>query len=791
MFGQQISASIRPNQTQKVTFCDKITSVINSQPFSHFGEALRYLRKRNRMTQDELGRVVGYSREQIARLENGSRHPDVTAVRALFAPALKLDAQQVDALLQLAQQARTKRTATYQLPAPLVALIGRSAELRHLTHLLPQTRLLTLVGAPGIGKTRLALAVGRECQPRFADGAAFVSLAAVEAVVDVSRAVLTALGITQRQDDEATVLSQLANQQVLLVLDNCEQLLPELSLVVAGWLEQLPHLTLLCTSREPLDLYGEQLYTVPPLAVPQDNGDLRHLATVPALALLLVRIKAWDSSWVLSAENAHDLTALCRLLDGLPLALELAAVRLRDQSAATILNQLNSVPDTSWLRQQQHNIAPRHRTLQRAIEWSVRLLSAEQQQTFARLSLFRGGCDEAAALAVTNCERTSLLALTHANLIQWHDERINLLEPLRLDAYMRLVAGGQLAIYQERHAVYYASVAADIWHGMLGDAQAIWAERALRDHDNLLTALRWAIDTQNGELAIEIAGRLWWFWYRHGFLTLGRDLLTAALQLTTPNLNQRAIALNGLASICMEQGDTTASLSYHQAGLTLRRQLNDETGVATVLHNMGLTAHRMGDYEQAIDWLLESISHDEQENALNYAHLGLIAQEIGDLQQGQRWLEQAYALAQSADSWTQAFVACNYADLQCASGDVTHARQLAERSLQLFSEQQDELYISDVQLVLAQIALAEGMLQESADWCEQAVSGYRRRQQAPSLVMALLVQAQVAWQMADRPMAAHALAEAETTQQQAAVILTPRCRLLMQQVAELIHNRSK
>jgi len=751
-----------------------------------FGTALRFFRKRKRLTQAEMGRAVGYSREQIARLENGSRQPDITAVTALFVSALALHAQEAEKLLELAHQARGDRSAAprYQPPAPLVPLVGRTAECQRLTTLLSQTRLLTLVGAPGIGKTRLALEIAR--QSHFADGAAFVSLGHLHTVSDVIYTILTVLAVARHDGDEASLLTHLANTHLLLVLDNCEQLLPDLSLSVGRWLERLPHLTLLCTSREPLDLYGEQRYSVPPLELPKpaDAADLITLAAVPSMALLLARVRARHPSFALSDENAPALITLCHSLDGLPLTLELAAAQLPNHSPATIIAQMHSLGGTAWLRQHLHNIAPRHRTLQLAIDWSVRLLPAEQQHTFARLSVFQGGCDETAALGVTGCQHDTLEALARANLIQWQDERITLLETLRLDGFARLLALDQVNDYQERHTTYYAALAKSVHYGLLGDEQRVWAERALRDHPNFVAAVRWAINNQNGELAIALTGRLWWFWYRQGLLTLGRDLLTAALQLTTHDLDQRAQALNGLASICMEQHATAESLHYHQEGLALRQQLGDQVGLSVVLHNMALTAYRMNDYEQAIDWMLEAIAASpDSQNALNYAHLGLIAQEMGDLEQGRRWFETAQTLAETADSWTQAYVACYYADLLCAAGDVTQAQALAESSFRLFSDQQDAFYISDAQLVLARIASARGADQDAMAWCEQAIAAYRQRQQWSELAVALLLQAQLMLQAGDKTMAQAALEDALAAAQQLPVPPTPRAKQQFKQIA--------
>ena len=364
-----------------------------------FGPSLRYLRKRARLTQDELGRAVGYSREQIARLENGSRLPDLAVIAALFVPALRLERERAlaERFLALAGQTRALRvtiTRTQETrveliqemldtpdrgqfapPAPLLPLLGRRTEVDELLARLRDARLVTIVGAPGIGKTRLALEVAHAAQAQFADGAAFVSLAEVQAADDIPYAVLGVLGVSPapQQSPDAAIADALAARELLLVLDNCEHLLDGVTRF-ADWLARAPGLKLLCTSRAPLDLYGEHEWPLAPLAVPDlaEPPDRARWGQLPALQLLLARARAADPAFALSDDNLLPLASLCVALDGLPLALELAAVRLRDLSPATLVQQLLALRghaqlSSTWLGQTRRNVAERHRTLHAAI----------------------------------------------------------------------------------------------------------------------------------------------------------------------------------------------------------------------------------------------------------------------------------------------------------------------------------------------------------------------------------------------------------------------------------------
>ena len=379
----------------------------------------------------------------------------------------------------------------------------------------------------------------------------------------------------------------------------------------------------------------------------------------------------------MTSDNILPLATLCVALDGLPLALELAAVRLRDLPPDLLAQQLLTLRghgrlSSTWLQQDKRNIAERHRTLQAAIGWSVRMLTPDQRAAFMRLGVFAGGCSDAAAEAVTGADAGMLAQLARANLVRYSEGRVTLLETLRAFAYEQLADTGQLAACQHSHAAHCAAFTQQVFTGLLGDDQAAWMQRALADHNNCLAALRWALATADGELAIALAGRLWWFWYRRGLLELGREMLAAALRLTTPDLAARATALNGLASIHLALDEYADSLACHREGLALRDQLGDAPGKASVLHNMGLTAYMSGDYARAIAWLTESIAADPTDDPMQaWAHMGIIALDMLDVPQARGWLERAYErVTQQPEGWGRAFVLHNLADALRAGGGI-------------------------------------------------------------------------------------------------------------------------
>ena len=744
-----------------------------------FSEALRYLRKRAHLTQDELGRSVGYSREQIARLENGSRLPDLAVVAALFVPALDIQHQPklIQQLLELAGQirnassgtqritvTRTTQTKTrrvleivsqespspYTLPSPLFPLIGRSVETDSICNLLlGEARLVTLIGTPGIGKTRLALEVAHTFKIHFAQVVCFAALDSAQNVKDVPGAVAAALGITQTADQtiEAAIRTHLAGREILLVLDNCEHVL-EASNLFGEWLAAAPKLKLLCTSRMALDLYGEHEWELSPLALP----DLAHLPAldelnkIAAIQLIVARIRTANPTFLLNIDNAITIATLCVALDGLPLALELAAARMHEMAPNELLRQIVSARSRSQLsstllQQTKRNVAERHRTLHDAVAWSYHLLTPAQQAVFMRLGVIVGGCTIQTAKAICGIDLATLQTLAAASLIRIEIEspegRVTMLETLRSFALEQLISADLLNSLQRTHAVYFAEYAEKIFKEVQGEQQAHWLAQTRLDHDNFRSALRFALEQDDADIAVTIAGGLWWFWYRQGFLLEGRQWLEASLHrpvhsaLTETQKRKRAIALNGAGSMACEQCDYSSAMAWHKEGLALRHELEDQIGIATVLHNMAMVARCQGEYEHAIQLLEESLTliqgtSDRSEIVMNLANIGIIAGEMNNLELAQSWLDRAMETVNSTeDPWETAFIAVNLAQILFWQGNLKQAKKLAQQSLQLFRELGDLLYLPESQLILAQIAIEQGDLSEAKQFCAEILHHYQ------------------------------------------------------------------
>jgi predicted ATPase/class 3 adenylate cyclase len=528
------------------------------------------------------------------------------------------------------------------LPAPPDALIGREREIAEVRQLLATGRLVTLTGPGGMGKTRLALAVGHELMPAFPDGVAFVDLSSLRDPSLVVPTIAAALGVAESGErplrDE--MIAAIASKELLLILDNFEQVLDAAS-VVAELLAACPHLKILATSRAPLRLRGEQDYPLQPLALP-DLANLpppAALSRYGAVSLFIERARAVRPTFIVTEETAPALAAICRALDGLPLAIELAAARVRLLPLPALLARLDQ--PLAFLADGARDLPARHQTLRATIAWSHDLLRPEEQVIFRRLAVCVGGCTLEAAERLA-AAGDGLLADRSATTGQWPtatsqqpafdlfadiealvdqsllrddqrttaEPRVAMLETIREFALERLESSGEAAAARRAHAEFFLGLAEQAEPQLTGADQALWLDRLETEHGNLRAALAELERTGEGVAFVRLAGALWRFWWLRGHLSEGRRWLEQALAGGgDAGAADRARALDGTGALAEAQGDVEVAQGLHEEALALRRALGDRLGCARSLENLGIIElHDRGNRERARAHFAESLA---------------------------------------------------------------------------------------------------------------------------------------------------------------------------------------
>lgn len=583
------------------------------------------------------------------------------------------------------QQGPLAARPRFTLPVPLTAVVDREHEVAAVTDLLrrDEIRLLTLTGPGGVGKTRLALHLAGGLAERGADGAVFVNLAPIRDPKLVELTIARALGLEDAgsRPVRERLTEYLRERQMLLLLDNFEQVL-EAAPPVAELLQVCPRLTALVTSRAALHVRGEHQYPVQPLAVP----DLRQpwsteaLARYPAVALFVQRAQAVKPDWDIPGSHGPVVAQICRCLDGLPLAIELAAARIK------------SLPPEDMLRRLEHrlpmltggprDLPERQKTMRDTIAWSYYLLDAAEQALFRRLSIFVGGCTLEAAEAIAGAERwgreseqsgaTSDALHSAATLLQGLESledmslvhvvrqtdaeaRFGMLETIREYGLERLDAAGELATAHERHAAYYLALVESAEPNLTGPQQATWLDRLEREHDNLRTALRRVAETGEVHLGLRMAGALWHFWWTHGHLSEKRTWLGGLLSRNHTDevaggdhRAARAKALHGAGVLASYQGDFGHGATLLDESLALYRELGDSVGLAGALVGLGNASQWLEDYGRAAVLFEEGLAlyrdlGDRQGIANALTNLGTLLMLRGEYAQAATLYEESLA----------------------------------------------------------------------------------------------------------------------------------------------------
>jgi predicted ATPase/class 3 adenylate cyclase len=590
------------------------------------------------------------------------------------------------------------------LPVQLTSFVGRARELSEVKQLLAEARLLTLTGPGGTGKTRLALQAAGEMTADFRAGLFFVALAPVSdpRLVASTMAQSISLAETPGRSVVDSLKDYLQSKPVLLVLDNFEQVIAAAPLV-AELLAACPQVKFLVTSREGLHLSGERVYPVPPLALPglTEAPSPESLSQYAAVELFVQRAQAVKPGFRISDETAPAVAAICSRLEGLPLAIELAAARIKLLPPHALLARLERRLDI--LTGGARDLPARQRTLRDAIAWSYDLLDENEQALFRRLSVFVGGCSVEAveAVALPSPDRVSsvdlLESLLDKSLLRQvegaHGQpRFAMLEVLREFGREVLEERGEHHTLRDRHARFFLALAEQAEASLETAGQVHWMDRIEQEHDNLRAALEWSQATEGKEdLCLRLAGTLGLFWETRGYFSEGRARLSALLSTATAQGRTAAHAklLARAAELAYRQSDYEATIAFAGKSLAIYREIGDKQGIASALIKLGNAATEGGDYRAASELLSEALAiwrerEDKHGTARALISLGWAALRPGDYLLAKARLEEALAISRElGDTRSIGFELSGLGEVALRQGDYGRATQLLEESLAL------------------------------------------------------------------------------------------------------------
>ncbi|MDQ5825282.1 MAG: tetratricopeptide repeat protein [Chloroflexota bacterium] len=652
--------------------------------------------------------------------------------------------------VQLQPQAlRSSDSLTSNLPKPTTTLLGRDEEAEAVSRLLLRdgVRLVTLTGPPGSGKTRLGIEVARRVQDQFRSGVVFIPLAAISNADMVLPSIAQALGVRESADRplQDLLAAFLSDRQMLLLLDNFEQVVwsaPKLFELLAASSE----LKMLVTSRTLLHISGEYNYPVPPLKVPDHRAlpPLDSFMQYASVQLFAARAEAVKPSFRVTTKNMTAVAGICARLDGLPLAIELAAARVRLMEPAQILEGLTD--SLKLLKDGSRNLPSRLQTLYNAIAWSYNLLDSMEKQLYRRLSIFVGGCTLEAARAICNARGDlklefvdGIAGLIDESLLKYEsygsgEARYSMLETLKEYGLEQLSVSGESEELQHEHARYYLLLAERAEAELRQRNQLIWFERLGDDHDNLRSALKWS-RTQGGsnDIGLKIAGALMWFWYVRGFFSEGQGWLTGALEQTKAlgDSLARAKAYLGAGYMGIGVGDLATAERMIRKALLMSKRLNEKPIYAYAHLALGEVARLQGNYKEATSRYQTALSirrelGDDQGVSTALSGLGEMAIYAGDLNEARKLYEESLKLRNEiGDTRGIASGLTGLAYTAAARGDYVSARDFFRESLSLFIQTEDRRRSAECIAGLAAIASVGGQVREAAQLfgaCERILS---------------------------------------------------------------------
>jgi len=674
---------------------------------------------------------------------------------------------------------RSLEVVPNNLPRQLTTFIGREREIAEAKRLLAETHLLTITGPGGSGKTRLSLEIGARLLSEYPDGVWLVEFAHLADPARVPQVLATALSVREEADRPllVTLVDHLRPKRVLLLLDNCEHLIDACAGLADTLLRGCPEVKILPSSREALGLTGEVVFRVPPLSLPDSRlvPALERLAEYEAVRLFVDRAIAVKPDFTLTDDTAAAVVQICRRLDGIPRAIELAAARVRTLSVQQITAHLDE--RFRLLTGGSRTALPRHQTLRGLIDWSYGLLSEAERELFRRVSVFVGGWTLEASVAVcagVDVDRYDIVELL-GRLVdkslclidgEGSDPRYRLLETIRQYGFEKLAETSEGQVVRARHRDFYLGFAEDAEPRLQGPEQVAWLQRLEADHDNLRAALRWSLDCDETEAALRLGSALSLFWDTHGYVREGREWLDELLAHARERPTSTVTARRALGKVLDAASRTRARWSeFPQAtefltqGLAVWRELGDKRGIAEALNNLAVGATQSGDRVRARVLVAESLAlfrelSDKRGTAHALNNLAEILRGDGDLPGARALFEESVPLFEAIEERRGLSHALdNLGGILTAQGDYGPAEALYSRSRRLAEELGDNHAVATALRSLGGVAHHRGDHERARSFYEDSVARFREMGDGFCLAKSLIGYALTSHEMGDHEQA--------------------------------------